>query len=95
MVDSVLAQTFTDFELLLLNDSPEDASLREMVALYDDPRIRFEENEKNLGISAARNRLIDMARGEYLAILDHDDIAFPDRLEKAVSYTHLTLPTIA
>lgn len=86
MVDSVLAQTFTDFELLLLNDSPEDASLREMVALYDDPRIRFEENEKNLGISAARNRLIDMARGEYLAILDHDDIAFPDRLEKEVAY---------
>ena len=86
MIDSVLAQTFKDFELILLNDSPENQSLRQIVESYTDPRIRYEENPKNIGISPSRNRLIDLACGEYLAIHDHDDISFPYRFAKQVEY---------
>ena len=86
MISSVLKQTFTDFELILLNDSPEDIALRDTVAGFADSRIRYLENLQNMGISSARNRLIDLAEGEYLAILDHDDICVPDRLEKEVAF---------
>ncbi len=86
MILSVLNQTFGDFEFLLLNDSPEDKTLRCAIESFDDPRILYLENEKNCGISISRNRLIEEARGEYLAVLDHDDICLPERLEKQVSY---------
>lgn len=49
-------------------------------------RIRYSRNPVNLGISASRNLLIDMARGEYLAVMDHDDISLPERLEKETAY---------
>ncbi len=84
-IQSILDQSFGDFELLLLDDCPED-DRSAVVATFNDPRIRYEKNEKNLGISPSRNKLIDMAQGEYLAIMDHDDISLPDRLEKQVAY---------
>lgn len=86
MIESVLSQTFTDFEFLLLNDSPENTTLRSIVESYNDNRIVYSENPKNLGISASRNKLIEIARGEYLAIFDHDDICLPKRLELQVAY---------
>lgn len=86
MISSVLGQTYKEFELILLNDSPDDSALRANVARFTDPRIRYYENPKNLGISASRNRLIELAEGEYLAIFDHDDICMPERLEKEVTY---------
>lgn len=86
MIESVLAQTFSDFELLLLNDSPDNQEIRSVVQSYGDDRIVYVENPHNMGISASRNRLLDMAKGEYLAIFDHDDICVPDRLELEVSY---------
>lgn len=86
MIQSVLTQSFKDFELILLNDSPWDRTLGEVVSGIDDPRIVFAENEKNLGISESRNKLIDLAKGEYLAILDHDDVCLKDRLEKQVRF---------
>lgn len=85
-IDSILGQTFKDFEFILLNDSPENTKLDEIVASYNDPRIVYAKNEKNLGISASRNKLLRMAKGEYLAIFDHDDISLPTRLEKQVDY---------
>ncbi len=84
-IQSVLDQTFTDFELLLLDDCPQD-DRSAIVAEFNDPRIRYEKNERNMGISPSRNKLIDMAQGEYLATMDHDDISLPERLEKQVSY---------
>ena len=84
-IESVLGQTFRDFEFLLLDDCPED-DREAVVRSYDDPRIVYLKNERNLGITASRNRLIDMAKGEYLAILDHDDICRPERLAKEVAY---------
>lgn len=86
MIESVLAQSYTDFELLILNDSPTNDALRDVVKSYTDSRIRYVENERNLGISASRNRLIDLAQGEYLAIFDHDDICEPHRLALEVAY---------
>lgn len=86
MIDSVLAQTFKDFEFLLLNDSPEDVYIRNIVDSYNDSRIRYMENEKNLGITACRNILIRESKGLYLAILDHDDVCKPNRLELEVEY---------
>lgn len=86
MIDSILSQTYKDFEFLLLNDSPDNRELDEIVSSYSDPRIRYIRNERNLGISKSRNILIKEAKGEYLAVCDHDDISFPYRLEKEVSF---------
>ena len=85
-IESILNQTFTDFEFIILNDSPENTELDEIVKSYDDKRIIYTKNEKNLGISASRNKLLAMARGEYIAIFDHDDISMPDRLEQEVEF---------
>lgn len=85
-IDSILNQTFGDFELLLLDDSPAGEDLAGIVHSYQDSRIRYVRNEINLGISASRNKLFDLAQGEYLAIMDHDDISLPQRLEKQVAY---------
>lgn len=85
-IDSVLAQTFTDFELIIVDDCSSDPSVKETILSYDDKRIRFYENEKNLGISGARNRLIELAQGEYLAVVDHDDISLPKRFELQVKF---------
>jgi FkbM family methyltransferase len=83
-LDSVLQQTFTDFEVVVLDDASTDASAS-LVKSYQDPRIRYERNEVNLGISATRNRLVSLSRGTYIAVLDSDDLAEPDRLEKQLA----------
>lgn len=88
MIESVLSQTFRDFEFLILNDSPANAELDRVVGEYQakDSRIRYLKNEVNLGITGSRNRLFDEAKGEYLAILDHDDVCAPDRFTEQVMY---------
>ena len=85
-IEGILGQTFADFELIIVNDASPDANVERVVKSYDDPRIRYYANEKNLGISETRNRLIDLARGEYLAVHDHDDVSVPERFEKQVAY---------
>ncbi len=85
-IESVLNQTFTDFEFLILNDSPDAQYLDEIVTSYNDARIKYIKNKQNIGISASRNKLLEMATGEYVAIFDHDDISLPERLEKQVAY---------
>lgn len=85
-VQSVLSQTFTDFELLILNDGSTVQGLEEVVRSFHDPRIVYAENERNLGISRTRNRLMDMAQGEYFAVMDHDDVSLPERLEKQTAF---------
>lgn len=84
-INAVLKQTFQDFELILLNDASTDNTAIQ-IAQFDDTRIVYVENEHNLGISASRNKLMQMARGEYIAILDHDDICLPKRLEKQLRF---------
>lgn len=84
-IESILNQTFTDFEFLILDDCPED-SREKIVQSYQDKRIRYIQNHKNIGITPSRNKLLKMAKGEYLAVMDHDDISLPQRFEKEVSY---------
>ena len=84
-IESILNQTFTDFEFLILDDCPED-SREEIVKSYKDKRIQYSKNAQNLGITPSRNKLIEMAKGEYLAVFDHDDISLPTRFEKQVQY---------
>lgn len=85
-IESILNQTYKNYEFILLNDSPDNKDLARIVKEYDDPRIVYLENEANLGISASRNKLIKLAKGEYLAIFDHDDISLPNRLALEVEY---------
>lgn len=84
-LESILGQTFTDFEFLIIDDGSTDASV-EIVASYDDPRIRLISNHENLGVTATLNRGIDLARGEYIARMDCDDISLPARLAEQVTY---------
>ncbi|MCR5226161.1 MAG: glycosyltransferase [Eubacterium sp.] len=84
-IDSVLAQTFEDFEFLIMDDASSDSSV-EIVESYTDRRIRIIKNEKNLGIVAGQNLLISEAKGEYIAVMDCDDISYPTRLEKQVEF---------
>ncbi|MGI5845978.1 MAG: glycosyltransferase [Alphaproteobacteria bacterium] len=85
-IESILNQTFTDFEFIILNDSPDNKEIEKIVKSYKDQRIKYYKNEKNIGISASRNKLLDLAQGEYIAVFDHDDISKPTRLEKEVKY---------
>lgn len=83
-IDSVLAQTFSDFELLIINDGSTDRT-EEYVLSYADPRIVYVKNEKNLKLIKTLNRGIDLAKGKFIARIDSDDIILPDRLEKEIN----------
>lgn len=83
-LDSILAQTFTDFELILVNDGTKDDSPRIMQEYAQrDGRIR-QIHKENGGLSSARNAGLDIARGEYIAFVDSDDYVSPDLLTDAV-----------
>lgn len=84
-IESILAQTFTDFEFLILDDCPENAG-ETIVKSYSDHRIKYFSNEKNLGIARSYNRLLNIAQGRYIAIMNHDDISLPARLAEEVSF---------
>lgn len=84
-IQSILKQTYTDFELLILDDGSSDKSC-EVVSSFSDPRIQLHKNPTNKGISFTRNRLNQLTSGEYIAVLDSDDLAEEDRLEKQVDY---------
>ena len=84
-IDSILEQTFSDFELLLIDDGSTDGS-RDILGSYTDPRIRVILNETNLGIPRTLNKGLGLARGMYFALLDNDDCACPDRLERQVDF---------
>ncbi len=85
-IDSVLSQTFADFEFLILNDSPENKKLRAAILEYDDKRIKFFENGENIGIPKSCNKLLNMASGKYIALMNHDDIMIRNRLAKQFRY---------
>jgi hypothetical protein len=83
-VQSILAQTCHDFELLIINDGSTDDSLA-LLRVYDDPRIRLIDQQPNQGIRNTLNRGLREARGRYIATMDQDDISAPTRLERLLA----------
>ncbi len=83
-IDSILQQTFRDFELVLIDDGCSDNTI-DIVRSYNDPRIRLIAHETNQGLAATRNHLVDQARGEFIAWLDCDDWSHPERLARQVA----------
>lgn len=84
-VDSILAQTFTDFEFIIVDDGSIDRTPR-ILDEYNDPRIVRLTNRTNLGLPASLNRGLRMARGEFLARMDADDWSVRERLERQVTF---------
>jgi glycosyltransferase involved in cell wall biosynthesis len=84
-IQSILNQTFPNFELIIINDGSTDTS-KKIAESFSDPRIRILDQDKNLGLVATRNRGFKEARGEYIALLDADDTTSPDRLEREATF---------
>lgn len=93
-IDSVLSQTFRDFELIVINDCSKDSTL-EKIKEYNDERLILIDNEKNVGLGAVRNLGIERATGEYIVHLDGDDTLYEDEtLEKIDEVIGKDLPDI-
>ncbi|CAM3769146.1 glycosyltransferase family 2 protein [Polynucleobacter arcticus] len=84
-IKSILQQTYPHFELLILNDGSTDQT-EKIIDQFDDQRIIKIHLNQNKGLVNARNQLVSAAKGHYIAFLDADDIAFPNRLQLQVSF---------
>lgn len=84
-IESILNQTYRDFEFLIINDGSTDSS-REIILSYNDPRIRLIDNEQNMGLTRSLNKGLRLARGNYIARMDADDISMPERLERQLGF---------
>ena len=84
-IESILSQTFHDFEFMIINDGSTDSS-RDIVLSYHDSRIRLIDNETNIGLPRTLNRGLSLAKGEFIARQDADDESNPDRLAHQVAY---------
>ncbi|MGF1539931.1 MAG: glycosyltransferase family 2 protein [Pleurocapsa sp.] len=83
-IKSVLNQTYQDFEIIIVNDASTDKTV-EIVQQFTDQRIKLINNQQNLGVSKARNRALQKAKGKWIALLDSDDWYAPQRLEKLLT----------
>ena len=84
-INSILNQTYGDFEFLIIDDGSTDGSFQ-ILESYTDRRIKLLQNEQNIGYVKTLNKLIELSTGEYIARQDNDDISFPQRLEKQVRF---------
>ena len=84
-IDSVLAQTYSNFELIIINDGSSDSS-DEIVKSYQDDRIRYTVNKENKRLAYCRNRGLELATGDYIGFFDGDDIMMPEKMECQVRY---------
>lgn len=84
-IDSILQQLFSDLELIVIDDASNDGT-DTVLQSYKDRQIVFVRNSHNIGNYPSRNRGMQLAQGKYIAVMDADDIAMPDRLEKQVAY---------
>ena len=85
-IESVQAQTLTDWEMIIVDDASPDETTQVVQRYLDDPRIQLLQNEQNMGAGYTRNRALDVAQGEWIAVLDADDWYAPQRLEKLVRF---------
>lgn len=84
-INSILNQTWSDFEFLIIDDASEDDSLK-IINSFNDKRIRIIHNEVNLKLVGALNKGVDLARGDYIVRMDSDDISLPFRLWEQVKF---------
>ena len=84
-IDSILSQTYHDFELIIINDCSSDRT-PEILSTYTDDRIRIVNNPSNLKLSRSLNKGIELARGQLIARMDADDISLPERFEKQIAF---------
>ena len=84
-IDSILNQTYKNIELIIIDDGSSDNSVK-LIREYKSSKIKFYQNEKNMGVSATRNKAIDLSKGKYIALLDSDDISPLYRIEKEVEF---------
>jgi len=84
-INSILGQTFADYEFLIINDGSVDKSI-DIIKSYSDKRIHLVNNESNLGLVASLNKGFGLARGEFIARMDADDVSRPERLAQQVCF---------
>jgi glycosyltransferase involved in cell wall biosynthesis len=84
-LQSIVSQTLASMEVLVLDDGSTDGS-GEIVARFDDPRLRLVSDGRHKGLATRLNEGIDLARGKYIARMDADDVAFPERLQRQYEY---------
>lgn len=84
-IESVLNQTFGDFEWVIINDATPDNSI-EIIESYNDPRIKIYHNETNMGLAASLNKGLALCTGEYIARMDTDDVCSLNRFERQVAF---------
>ncbi len=84
-IDSILAQSFEDFEFIIINDGSNDNS-EGIILSYSDSRIVYVKNEVNLRLIKTLNKGVDIAKGKYIARMDADDVALPNRFETQLKY---------
>ena len=82
---SVLEQTYTDFDLLLMDDGSTDKSA-EIIHSFEDDRIKYIKNEQNMGLTKTLNKGLNLTDSEYIIRMDSDDICYPERFEKQIKY---------
>ena len=85
-IRSVLAQSYRDWELIIIDDCSGDGTEETVKPFLPDRRIRFLKNEKNSGAAVSRNRALREAKGKWIAFLDSDDLWMPDKLEKQIRF---------
>jgi len=84
-IDSILSQTYRDFELIIINDCSFDGT-SEILSSYTDARIRIVNNSSNLKLSRSLNKGIELSQGQFIARMDADDISLPERFEKQIAF---------
>ena len=84
-IESILQQSFKDFEFIILNDGSTD-NTEKIILSYTDSRIKYIKNEKNLKLIKTLNKGIELAKGKYIARMDADDIALPTMLEECYTF---------
>lgn len=84
-IESILNQTFTDFEFIIINDGSTD-NTSHILASYKDSRIKIVDNVRNIGLTKSLNKGLELARGKYIARMDADDISLPDRFAQQLTF---------
>lgn len=89
-IESILNQTFSDFEFIIINDGSEN-NAEEVILSYTDKRIKYIKNKENIGLIKTLNKGLLYSKGEYIARMDSDDIALPERFKKQVEFMNENL----